>query len=83
MTFPKFVAAELARARQKFPAHHSDHEAYAVLLEEVEEAWAEVKRHKGLGRETEEASRMLSELVQIGAMAQRWAEDLGYVEAAR
>ena len=33
----QLVAEELARANEKFPAFSSHHEAYAVLLEEVEE----------------------------------------------
>ena len=33
----KLVAEELARANDKFPGFASNHEAYAVLLEEVEE----------------------------------------------
>ena len=33
----QLVAEELARANDKFPGFASNHEAYAVLLEEVEE----------------------------------------------
>lgn len=40
----KLVAEELARANEKFPAFSSNHEAYAVLLEEVEELQHEVER---------------------------------------
>lgn len=38
----QLVAEELARANEKFPAFYSSHEAYAVLLEEVEEALEEL-----------------------------------------
>lgn len=39
----ELVKEEYARASEKFGAtNHSDHESYAVLLEEVEEAQAEV-----------------------------------------
>lgn len=34
---------EAARADKKWPRYASHHEAYAVLLEEVQEAWSELK----------------------------------------
>lgn len=34
----RLVEIELAAANEKYPAFHSAHEGYAVLLEEVEEA---------------------------------------------
>lgn len=34
----KLVEIELAAANEKYPAFHSAHEGYAVMLEEVEEA---------------------------------------------
>lgn len=74
MTFAEMVKAEVLRARE----HHRDiqtiHEGYAVLLEEVDEFWAEVKRR------TPDHVAILTELTQIGAMAQRVAEDTGLVE---
>lgn len=73
--FQRLAAAELARARRKHPGkQHSLHEGYAVLLEEVEEFWDEVK----LRTSERDPANVLSELVQIAAMAQRTAEDLGY-----
>lgn len=38
----QLVKEELARANEKFPGFNSNHEAYAVLLEEVEELQTEV-----------------------------------------
>ena len=39
------VAAELDRAYAKFPVpQQSNHEGYAVVLEELDEAWDEIKR---------------------------------------
>ena len=67
------VRSELARAREKHPGQqHSLHEGYAVLLEELDEFWDEVKARS----ENRSQERTLSELVQVAAMAQRTAEDL-------
>jgi len=40
----KAIAAEYESANEKFPPFNSVHEGYAVLLEEVEEAKAEIER---------------------------------------
>ena len=53
------IQAEIERARAKFPAFHSQHEAYAVILEELDEFWEKVRRDED-GR---------SELIQVAAMA--------------
>lgn len=72
--FQSLVQNELARARKLHPEQQpSLHEGYAVLLEEVDEFWDEVKK-KSTQREP---VKLLEELVQIGAMAQRCAEDAG------
>jgi hypothetical protein len=71
------VASELARAREKFPAFHSSHEGYAVLLEEVDELWDLVKTCKGAKPVTPaESHAMRSECIQIAAMALRFIEDV-------
>ena len=57
------------------PPQNSAHESYAVLLEEVEEFWEEVRKK----REDRDREAMLKELVQIAAMSQRAAEDLGLI----
>lgn len=45
----EIVEREIARAEKKYPAYASDHEAYAVLLEEYEEAKEELgKIHEHL-----------------------------------
>jgi hypothetical protein len=79
--FAALVESELGRARTKFPRPQNGfHEGYAVLKEEVDEFWDMVKSDK---RKTEEGRvAMLAELVQIAAMAQRTAEDLGLVKTA-
>ena len=73
--FAKIVRAELIAARAQHGPQNSAHEAYAVILEEVEEFWEEVKKK----REARSKAKMLSELVQIAAMAQRAAEDLALI----
>jgi hypothetical protein len=75
LTFAELVAAELARARDRYPKFHSLHEAFATLLEEVDEIWEEIKRRPELRVKT----RLLQEAVQVGAMIQRLAEDTGLV----
>ena len=72
--FAELVSQELANARKKHPGkHHSLHEAYAVIQEEVDEFWNWVK----MQTRDRVPQAMLEELTQIGAMAQRAAEDLG------
>jgi hypothetical protein len=79
MRFPDAVAAELERARAKHPARQSSlHEGYAVLLEEVDELWEQVKKRAS----ERDWPNILLELVQIAAMAQRTAEDVAYRQHA-
>jgi hypothetical protein len=40
------VRQEIVRARSKHGRFHSPHEAYAVLLEEVDELWDDVKANR-------------------------------------
>lgn len=66
------VGDELRRAQAKWPPMNSAHEAYAVILEELDELWAEVRK-----KQTEhDHSAMYAELVQIAAMAARAAADV-------
>lgn len=74
--FQQAVQAELSRARSKHaPPIHSAHEGFAVILEEVDELkmsiWTD--QHKRTPQHT------LEELVQVAAMCQRMAEDLGLI----
>lgn len=64
------VRAEIERAIRKYPPMHSPHEAYAVILEEVDELWDEVKK-KSSGR-TPEA---MTEAMQVAAMSVRYLMD--------
>ena len=71
-TFDQLLAEEVAAAREEHVPINSAHEGYAVLLEEVEEFWDWVK----MKRSNRVPKEMLTELVQIAAMAQRTAEDV-------
>ena len=57
----KDVNTEIASARKHFPAFHSHHEAYAVILEEVEELWDCIKNNSNAGMK-------YFELIQVIAM---------------
>ena len=42
----KLIEHEYLRASDLYPDLHSNHEAYAVIKEEVDELWDEVKKNK-------------------------------------
>jgi hypothetical protein len=66
------IRFELDRARRCFPPFNTAHEGYAILLEEVEELWAEIKANQQTpGRDT----RMRREAIQVAAMALRFLVD--------
>ena len=63
------IAAEVLRAKQLFPADfHNQHEAYAVLLEEIDELWDEIKKnHKkyDLAAQRTEATQAAAMLARL------------------
>ncbi len=61
---------ELWSARNKFSNMNSAHEGYAVILEELDELWDEVKS------KNPDKARMREEAIQVAAMAARFVEDL-------
>ncbi len=63
------VEDEITKVRKKYKPYNSDHELYAVLQEEVDEFWDEVKKNGTYKRKTEE-------LVQIIAVAKRGLEEI-------
>lgn len=67
------VAEEAKRARQSHQPFHSAHEAYAVILEELDEFKEEVWK-KSADRDTK---NMITELVQIAAMCLCASQELG------
>lgn len=66
------VYQEFMRARKLHKQFNSPHEGYAVILEELEELWAEVKKRQ----EHRSAEVMRKEAVQVAAMAVRFIYDL-------
>lgn len=70
--FAERVKCEVERARMLHKPINSAHEGYAVIREELEEFWEEVR----MKRELRSRRHMYTELVQIAAMAQRTAEDV-------
>jgi hypothetical protein len=71
--FLKLVEEELNKARGQHAPLNSAHEAYAVILEELDEFKLEVWKKRALRDRT----NMLKELVQVAAMCARTVEDLG------
>ena len=64
---------ELTRAQSKFPPFNSGHEGYAVILEELDELWREIRSNQATpGRD----ERMRKEAVQVAAMALRFLVDM-------
>lgn len=68
------VRVELARARARFGSMASAHEGYAVILEEVEELWDEIKNDKRPRPERIDAMRR--EAMQVAAMGTRFLVDV-------
>lgn len=66
------VMSEYTRAGRKFAPFNSAHEGYAILAEEVDELWDEVRGHDGPERQ----KRMREEAVQVAAMALRFIQDI-------
>jgi Domain of unknown function (DUF6378) len=64
------VAAELERARAKFPPMRSAHEGWAILAEEFDELTTQVRRKQP------DPARMRAEAVQVCAMAVRLIVDV-------
>jgi hypothetical protein len=67
------VLEELRRARRKFKPMHGPHEGFAVILEELDELWDEVRKH---GHDEAIRARMRKEAVQVAAMALRFIHDV-------
>lgn len=72
INFQKLVSEELMRARKNHGPQHSYHEGYAILLEELDELWDEVKKKSNNRNHLD----TLKELVQISSCAQKMAEDI-------
>ena len=68
----KLIEAELKSAYSKFPPFKSSHEGYAVILEELDELWDEIKNDKKPGSQ----QRQKDEAIQVAAMAIKFINDL-------
>lgn len=66
------VHYELAIARETYTAFNSAHEGYAILLEEVDELWTEVKKRP----DAVDKAKMRAEAIQVAAMALRFIVDV-------
>jgi hypothetical protein len=76
----QLVLDELARATRKFGVFHSAHEGYAVIAEELDELWDEVKKNKGGVDYSAPVARcrMAREAIQVAAMALRFLVDVTF-----
>ena len=63
------IKTELDRANNLYPPFKSLHEAYAVILEELDEFWDEVKKKHPDSKNTKE------KLIQIAAMCIKTIEN--------
>jgi len=63
---------ELNAALKKFPKMNSYHEGYAVILEELDELWEEVKKNPTV----RDPNAVRAEAIQVAAMACRFIMDL-------
>jgi hypothetical protein len=69
------VEWELIRATSKHGPMNSLHEAYAVIKEELDETWDEIK----VKSENRDLAKVRGELTQVAAMAIRAIYDCCYV----
>ena len=66
------IIDEYKRSKTLYCGFHSNHEGYAVILEEIDELWDEIKNCK----ETKGNDLIRAELIQIGAMVLRYLNEL-------
>jgi hypothetical protein len=69
------ILNEVTRARRLHQPMNSHHEAYAVILEELDEYWDEVRKK----REERDPEAIRKELIQVAAMCVRAVNDVCYV----
>jgi hypothetical protein len=68
------IRKEVERAIFMFPSMNSPHEAEAVIREEFDEYWEEVKRHN-MWKQRDTRPRQREELIQLAAMVVRAIHD--------
>ena len=64
------VYIEYGKAEKKFGAFQTYHEGYAVILEELDELWDEIKAQE------HSKENMRGEAIQVATMAVRFIHDL-------
>ena len=64
------VEIELLKSYEDHSSFHGSHEGYAVILEELDELWDEVKKRN------RDFKRMRKEAVQVAAMAVKFINDI-------
>ncbi len=63
------IMTELNMAQENWPKFNSAHEGFAVLKEEVDELWEQVK----VNQKRRDLPKMKAEAIQVAAMAIRFA----------
>ena len=66
----ELILDECIRARKKFSPFNSAHEGYAVILEEMDELWEEIKNNP------KNWNKIREEAIQMAAMGMRFLIDL-------
>lgn len=64
------INIEFNKASEEYPEFHSFHEGYSIILEELDEAWDEIKKKK------QDPERIKHEIIQTGAMCIRFLVNL-------
>ena len=80
-TIVEDILAEYDKAIRRFKPFASAHEGYAVILEESDELWAEVKDNKRLPEEY--VTALDGEAKQVAAMAIRFMHDVSRSSIAK
>jgi hypothetical protein len=66
------IYEEFLKASSKFPAFASEHEGYAIILEEIDELWEVVKLNQ---KNPTRHNNCRKEVIQAGAMCLRFLYD--------
>lgn len=64
------IRAELERAQKNYPKMNSFHEGYAIILEELDEVWDEIKM------KNHNVQEIRKEMTQVASMCVRFLHDL-------
>ena len=71
------IIAEAQKATTKYPSFNSCHEGAAILKEEYDELWEEVRAMKNsINPTVEQQTKARNEAIQVGAMALRFVLDM-------